>query len=70
MELKVNSIKYKTKVDISILLEDEHEITALKNVCSIAEQAMDEWIKTADKKNEYEIIKKIFEAIGRSAENI
>lgn len=65
MELKAENRKVVTKCDIKVELENDREILAMKNICSIAEQECFRMIRNPkDCKKELEIIKQIRSAIN------
>ena len=58
MKSKVENVKVVSKCDITINLENDREILALKNICSMAEHKCFEYIRDTDNcKEELQIIK-------------
>ena len=58
MKSKVENVKVVSKCDITINLENDREILALKNICSMAENKCFEHMRDPDNcKEELQIIK-------------
>ena len=67
MKSKVENVEIVSKCDITINLENDREILALKNICSMAEDKCFEYIRDPiNCKEELQIIKILRDAVDGS----